>query len=151
MVTWIKLTEFKLADRVVDEPWLLVLDLVEEATRLQIVAEGRWTVLGGLAGTGPDGLAGLALAADQLLLPGCRPGALLGRFGGSSATIDGTVAAAADGTEATAAASPFAIGSHCLFTVPAAVYGPLFVGFNLRQRPIRVETLRLTVQGAILA
>ena len=115
-VNWIELTRFEIARQTVSAPWLLVLETVEEMTRLQIKAEGSWTAIGGLpvmsacggagetgkafspafiapdmtsvraagtaTGSGPDGVAGVPIAPDQLVISSCHIGALIAKIGG---------------------------------------------------------------------
>jgi hypothetical protein len=55
---------------------------------LLIAATGSSTAIPEvLAACGPDGFAGLSLPADRVVLPDAPPGALIGRFGGSSASL----------------------------------------------------------------
>jgi hypothetical protein len=116
-------------------PWLPLVDTIRGATHLRISATGSWSPLPGLlAWCGPDGLAGLVLPADRVVLADAPPGALIGRFGGSSASLK------ADGA--------FAIGSGCVVAVPAGSIGPLFVSFNITARPVQVTALAIEVLGA---
>ena len=98
-------------------------------------ATGSWTALPGLlAPCEPDGLAGLILPADRVVLPDAPPGALIGRIGGSSAGLK------ADGA--------FVIGSSCVVAVPTGSIGPLFVSFNITGRPVQVANIQIEVNGA---
>jgi hypothetical protein len=42
----------------------------------------------------------------------------------------------------------FAIGSHCVTSVPEKSIGPLFVGFNCLARPVNVVRLKIVIAGA---
>jgi len=163
---WHKLTEppFELTWAVVSTPWLCVIDAFRGYTHLRIVAEGTWCQSGGEIGTcDPDGLPGLLLRGDLLTLPDCPVGALIGKLGGSSANVSipsadgGNKSATHNGAAGdSATTSPgslaegkaFAIGSYCVVTLPQNFIGPLFVSFNGLQRPVRISTLRITVEGA---
>src|SRR4051812_28191454 len=70
-------------------PWHFVCEIGEEWLRLCFIAKGRWNCLGdALVPCNPDGHAGLPLAAEQLLIAKCAPGALIGKLGGSIAGRD---------------------------------------------------------------
>ena len=116
-------------------PWLRLVDTIRGATHLMINATGNWTALPGLlAPCGPDGLAGLVLPADRVVLPDAPPGALIGRIGGSSAGLK--------------AEGAFVIGSGCVVGVPAGSIGPLFFSFNITARPVHVTTIAIEVSRA---
>lgn len=146
---WIVLNRFELADTLFDPPWLMIVDVFEHVNRLSFTAEGEWAALAGLEATcGPDGLPGIALAPAALVLPSCRPGALIGKFGGSSANLDDPPAAAAGSPSAPPSA--FAIGTRCVMPLPADARGPLFIGFNGRSRPLQVTQLKLVVAATTI-
>jgi hypothetical protein len=42
----------------------------------------------------------------------------------------------------------FAIGSHCIVTLPQNFIGPLYIGFNGLVRPVNVKELMISVEGA---
>jgi hypothetical protein len=44
----------------------------------------------------------------------------------------------------------FAIGSHCVTSVPEKSIGPLFVGFNCLARPVNVVRLKIVIAGATI-
>jgi len=156
VVKWSELTVYeKKKEEDVVAPWLMVLESVGDNTHLKIESEGEWRVLGSfLPACGPDGLAGLILPNDQLVVAGCRFGALIGKFGGSSAAHRTAQpdASAADATAqsdtSTRADEPFATGAFCLLKLPTGVIGPLFIGFNTPSRPVRVTKLTVKVSGA---
>jgi hypothetical protein len=94
-------------------------------------------------GPGPDGLPGLTLPEDQLIIKDCRFAALIGKIGGSSA-----IHFMPKEPAALIADQPFAVGSVCVLKVPTGTFGPLFLGFNAKARPVRIETLKATIWGA---
>jgi hypothetical protein len=156
-INWKQLTEYKIDQpRQITTPWILALDAPRECTHLQIKAEGRWTPAGGLLGEcEPDGLLGPPVQTDRLVVPDCPVGALIGKFGGSSASLT-----PAPPTPANPAADPpakppaltegkaFAIGSYCVIAIPEKSIGPLYVSFNGLIRPVNVTQLNITVFGA---
>jgi hypothetical protein len=120
--------------------WIPVRDTFAGIPHLRIRATGSWSAIGGmLPQSGPDGLSGVAFEDAQLILAKCPAGALLGKFGGSSASH----VIPADTTLEIAEQHPFAIGSHCVVKVPENGLGPLFVGFNCTYRPIAIQTLTI--------
>jgi hypothetical protein len=135
---------FKTIDEIsngqISEPWLLAVEMIRDVTRLRICAEGSWSPLPGvLADCGPDGHSGLSVPADRLVIPDCAVGALLGRFGGSSAGYQST---------ADADTKPFSIGKYCAVIVPPKAFGPLFIGSNTFARPLKITRLKITIEGA---
>jgi hypothetical protein len=135
IVTWTEIKNFVLPAGDVTAPWVLVVDTIRGATYLQINATGQWTAMTGLlAPCGPDGLAGLTLPLDRLVLPDAPPGALIGRIGGSSASLK--------------ADNAFVLGGSCVVAVPSGSIGPLFVSFNIAARPVSVQSLNVVVSGA---
>ena len=149
-IEWKDFPVFELTDKEVSEPWLMAVELVTitDSAYIRIKAEGRWRILPGIdLDCEPDGRAGLPLAADALKLGWGSAGCLLGRFGGSSAGLP------PQQQEGQAQASPtgiFAIGANCMVAVPADFRGPLFLGFNVAARPVKVESLKVQVAGAKL-
>jgi hypothetical protein len=119
------------------EPWHRVTDVIRGPTHLLIAATGSWTAIPEvLAACGPNGFAGLSLPADRVVLPDAPPGALIGRLGGSSASLK------ADGA--------FPIGLHCVAQLPANSIGPLFVSFNIVVRPVDVAGFTIEVSTATI-
>ena len=139
---WIPVVTYKIdVDREVTEPWLVALaDLDDVTTHLRLVARGSWEAVAGIGNCGPDGRVGVSFPSQRLLLAECPVGALIGRIGGSSAS---TTTAAAAGI----AGAVFPIGSHAVVKVPDDVVGPLFIGFNILLRPVRVAKLELEIAG----
>jgi hypothetical protein len=128
----------------IQQPWLAALDSFGESTLLRVRAEGSWTPFEGLPACGPDGLAGVSYPETGLVITDCLVGALIGRIGGSSATLK---AASAD-TANTGETKAFAIGSYCVLRIPEKALGPLFIGFNSLARPVRLQSLTLTLETA---
>ena len=139
-----------------DPVWRLLLETIVDWKFLRFHADGKWSFATFADHPcGPDGATDLSLERSQLILGDCAPACLIGRFGGSSANLGRAASAdqAPGTTESEGESQPadpaaFAIGSDCLYKVPEGVYGPLFIGFNLIRRPIKIESLTLTVKGA---
>jgi hypothetical protein len=144
MVTakWTELKAFEIAPQAPEsrrEPWLVALDQMPDGTHLKIQAEGEWSMGDGqYASCGPDGLAGMAIPADRLLAADVPFGALLGRIGGSTATLTAVSASAGE-------TKPFAVGTTCIIAIPDKAVGPLLVGFNGVLRPVLLRRLKVAV------
>ena len=135
LVTWTPIAIQPVQAGAIHVPWLKLVDTIRSATHLMITATGGWNAPPGLlAPCEPDGLAGLVLPAERVVLPDAPPGALIGRIGGSS-----------DGLKAEGA---FVIGSSCVVAVPAGSIGPLYVSFNITARPVDVTAIQIEVSGA---
>jgi hypothetical protein len=143
----------------VAEPWVVAWENVPQAAKyLRLKTTGRWTPMSGLPECGPDGLVGLTFPVDRLFVSDCAVGALLGRIGGSSASLKGDAAPASQGGESKpdpAAAKvddgplkPFAVGSHTVIKLSDNAIGPLFIGFNILLRPVSVQTLEITIESS---
>jgi hypothetical protein len=142
---WMELANSHFTDTLFDAPWTCALESFGYADHLRIRAEGEWPAIPGTsARCGPNGFPGLVLADNTLILTTCRAGALIGKFGGSSANVDPVPNAEG----AAASANAFAIGSFCIMPVPANLRGPFFIGFNLRGQAIIVKSLKLVIDGA---
>lgn len=165
-VRWDSLIVFERRDQEINAPWLPVIDSLRDYSHLRITAEGRWLQGSGvIAACGPDGLSGLPLQTDRLAVADCAVGALIGKLGGSSASLSVPAASAlspagAGKVDVGTAAPPsaglsegraFAIGSYCVVALPGNFIGPVFVSFNGLMRPIRIEHLKVTVEGAVAA
>ncbi|WP_027154886.1 hypothetical protein [Mesorhizobium sp. WSM2561] len=145
IVNWSEVATYRKAGEEVTAPWLMALESLGDATHLKIEAEGEWKPAGSvLPACGPDGLASLTLPDTQLILPGCWFGALIGKLGGSSAIHHIPEPAAA----ALVADEPFAIGAFCMLKLPQDTFGPLFISFNVRSRPVSVTALKVKISGA---
>ncbi len=152
-------------------PWLLACEGFKAATHLKITVDGRWRMTRDpVVMIDPDGLA-FALAAEELVLADLPAGALLGKFGGSSAAwglkppakpepavgalgAAGLGAGAADKPDASSDVAPspgraFAIGGFAIVPVPDKVIGPLYVAPNLKRRPLQIVKLKVTVWGGV--
>jgi hypothetical protein len=118
-------------------PWHRVTEVIRGPTHLLITATGNWSPMPDVLTTcGPNGFAGLSLPADRVVLPDAPPGALIGRFGGSSASLK------ADGA--------FPIGLDCVVQLPPNSVGPLFVSFNIVARPVPVQSFAIEVSAATI-
>jgi hypothetical protein len=159
VLTWTDVGGFRCAAEDVTASWLLGWeDLPSAAKYLRLKATGQWTPMSGLPECGPDGIVGQAFPSDRLILPDCAVGALLGRIGGSSATLKpagpadrpaGPAEAKSDSGSVKAdseESKPFAIGSHAVIKLPETGLGPLFIGFNILLRPVPVRALQLTIE-----
>ena len=156
-IQWSELIGVGIRDDDLVAPWLMVLESLDDSTHLKIEAEGDWKVEASVAPScGPDGLPGFTLPGDQLVMAGCRYGALIGKIGGSSAAhrapaqaaaAAGAAPGAGQGAGAVAVGEPFAIGAFCLHKLPGEPSGPLFIGFNTLWRPIGVKAMRLRIFG----
>jgi hypothetical protein len=124
-------------------PWLVALEKFGEGNLLRIQVTGRWTPINGLPGSGPDGLAGLVYPDTALIVSDCPVGALIGRIGGSSATLK---AAGTDNLPGEGKA--FAVGSYCVVKIADEMIGPLFLGFNCLPRPVVVSAFTLDLAMA---
>jgi hypothetical protein len=143
-IKWTELKKFEIAPAQPEsrrEPWLVALDQMPDSSHLRIQAEGEWSMGDGqYASCGPDGLAGLAIPPDRLLFPDAPFGALLGRIGGSTATLTAVGAAAWE-------TKPFAIGASCIIAIPDKAVGPLLAGFNGVLRPVLLIKLKVIISA----
>lgn len=141
-------SKLDLTDKPMKESWLLLAGPWEGVTHLEIQAAGSWKQEG-VGEFGPDGSPDVPFPSDKLTLADCPVGALIGKFGGSSASlaVAGAPTAMTDGL---IEGKPFAIGSYCVVKVPAKSVGPLFVRFNGLQPPITITKLKIDVAGAAL-
>src|SRR5260370_12782747 len=88
VINWTELRTFEIKDAEITAPWLLLVETLRDATHLQIKAEGSWTPMGGLvASCGPDGLAGLPLLPERLIVADCPVAELIRKIGRSSASV----------------------------------------------------------------
>jgi hypothetical protein len=123
-------------------PWIVFPhDIFSTTGYLKFAAEGKWSPVPGMPDCGPDGLVVQNIPADQLIVADCAMGALIGRIGGSSASPKAAGTEPGDG-------KPFAIGSHAVVKLPDGFFGPLFIGFNILRRPLKIEALDLRLYTA---
>jgi hypothetical protein len=118
-------------------PWHFLLEIADSYTLLCLRAEGQWDCLGtAIRPCGPDGHASLYLPDVRLLLVSSPPGALIGKFGGSTA-----------GKES--APSAFGIGSRCVVAMPEKRPAALFIAINgaLQETPPTLTNFRLEILG----
>lgn len=128
-------------------PWSVAVESLSDLTHLTIKASGSWEdCVGQFKPFSPDGHTGISIQADRLILPDAAVGALLGKLGGSSASL----LLPAAGTPSIES-RPFPIGSYCRIALPTASFGPLFVGFNWIVRPLRIITLEVEISGASIS
>jgi hypothetical protein len=138
IVSWVELTSIEqLPVGLFLSPWHKVVDINRGATHLLMRATGTWSAIPGvLEPCGPNGHAGFVLPSDRVVLADAPLGALIGRIGGSAASLQ------PDGV--------FAIGTDCVIPMPADSVGPLFVSFNIASRPIDVRAFTISVYSASL-
>lgn len=94
----------------------------------------------GLSSCEPDGLTGQSFPDDRLFVTDCPLGALIGRIGGSSAGLK-VPAPATDAGET----KPFPVGAYAVVKIPEKTAGPLYLGFNILSRPLRLESLEVEI------
>ena len=138
ILSWTPLTDVRpIAAGPFRMPWHRVTDVIRGPTHLLIAATGSWTAIPEvLAACDPIGFAGLSLPPDRVVLPDAPPGALIGRLGGSSASLK------ADGA--------FPIGLDCVAQLPPNSVGLLFVSFNIVARPVDVASFTIEVSTATI-
>jgi hypothetical protein len=93
------------------------------------------------------------MTSQSLLIPASPAACLVGKFGGSTASLAEAASPKAEGAADTPGPAPetriFAIGAFCVIKLPPKTVGPLFIGFNLVARPIElVEPLTIELGGA---
>jgi hypothetical protein len=119
-------------------PWHFLVEVVDPYGFLSIEAFGEWDCLGAaIKPCGPNGHASFMLPDPRLLLTSSPPGALIGKFGGSSAGHE---------TPSTI----FAIGSRCVVAMPEKRPVPLYIAVNgavVDSSPV-LENFRITISGA---
>lgn len=142
-LNWTTIDTFKQTPQEIISPWIMAkVDLGAATTYLMLVTKkGKWTALAGLPNCEADGLTGQSFPDDRLLMADCAVGALIGRIGGSSASLK-AAAPATDSGES----KPFAVGRFTIVKLPANAVGPLYLGFNILFRPIKiVEDLEVDI------
>jgi hypothetical protein len=146
-IKWNTLSPFKMSAGDIHSAWVVVpIEIPEGVTHLKFHGEGSWKTIAGLDSCGPDGMVGRSYAADQLLLEDCAVGALIGRFGGSTASLKASNA----GTDAEAGTTkPFAVGRHAIVKLPEKFVGPVLLGFNIVRRPVQVESLTVELSSGV--
>jgi hypothetical protein len=132
----------------VNVPWLHAFDSLGDGTHVRILAFGKWQITGdGIGPCPPDGLAGATVDATRLLVPDSPLGALLGKFGGSSATFS-TLSPPPAPTAGPVEGQAFTIGAQLVTALPAKSIRQLYLGFNDLKRPIQLIALRVQVSVA---
>ncbi|SDI38659.1 hypothetical protein SAMN04487926_11618 [Paraburkholderia steynii] len=135
---WESICTLEEKDLPIGYPWYFVTEIIGDWTILRFAATGSWACLGqAIKACGPDGHPGLPIAAERLLLPSSCPGTLLGKFGGSTASLNDNAA--------------FAIGACCYTPMPEKKNCQLFISIN-GARPVSTNVLdliRLEIFGAV--
>jgi hypothetical protein len=141
-LNWSEINKINLPAQDVVAAWLVALEELDPAVKyVRFKAVGKWTAMAGLSACGPDGLIGQSFPDDRLILSDCSVGALIGRIGGSSATLKGPTAPEGGETK------PFPIGCQTVAKLPDNSTGPIYFGFNILVRPLKLESLELTILG----
>jgi hypothetical protein len=101
--------------------WLLALEYISGPKTFKIEACGSWKYSDKIAPCGPDGDPGSLVDKSQCLFADAPIGALLGKIGGSSASMK--------------EAKVFPVGLFCVVELPSketenAVKGPLYFSMN---------------------
>lgn len=142
-LTWKRIDTFIVPERDVVEPWLMALeDFGAATTYLKLISKGAWTAMAGLAECGPDGLIGQSFPDDRMVVTDCAVGALIGRIGGSSASLKAQNPPADSGE-----VKPFPVGRHAVLKLPDKFVGPLYLGFNVLFRPMKLKSLEVEIIG----
>ena len=144
-IQWSNLHTYTKSNEDIDAPWLMALESFGDATYLKIEGDGAWVAHESvLPKCGPNGLAGIKMPDDTLIVTASRFGSLIGKLGGSSAShkVPDTPA------ESLAVSEPFAIGAFCILKIPDNMPGPLFLGFNAVSQTIHIETLTVKIYGS---
>ena len=129
---WSEVAHVQLNSQRLNARWIIASDYVKGPWVLRFKASGRWEPFGGFQ-CDPDGTSGFPLAAERMVVTKGAPGCLIGKLGGSSASLDET------------GSTLFAIGSYAVIAVPDKFAGPLFVGFNLERSQIGLQIISLDV------
>jgi hypothetical protein len=136
-------------NRTVTTPWILTCPSWRSITHLQVAADGMWRqVQDSIGDCGPDGVQGVSVPTEQLTVADCPPGALIGKLGGSSASLGPTSGPAPNPASLLGEGKAFAIGSFCVIALPSGCIGPLYIAFNGLTRPVQVDMLTITIKGA---
>jgi hypothetical protein len=142
-INWSEVAKISLKEQDVVAAWLVALEELDATMKyLRFKASGKWTAMGGLSPCGPDGLVGQSFPDDRLIVSDCAVGALIGRVGGSSATLKGSSSAPEAGET-----KSFPIGCHTVVKLPDNTTGPIYISFNILSRPLKLESLDLTILG----
>jgi hypothetical protein len=73
--------------------------------------------------------------------PAEKPAAPVTEVAGGSSAVPASDGPASGG-------GVFVIGAHCILPVGTALQGPLYIGFNIRSRPVPYKKLKVSVSGA---
>jgi hypothetical protein len=138
---------FSLPKGCADEPWwTAIAQIADGVTHLGLRATGEWIPMKSLKACGPNGRFAEGVPDDRLVITDCLAGALIGRIGGSSASLKVPTPVADTGE-----GKPFAVGAEALIKLPDKGVGPLFFGFNILARPIEISSLEVEIRGWSIA
>lgn len=96
--------------------WTVAYELVEGPCELMISATGTWHYAEAGAECGPDGARVSAITSSRCINDSGPVGALIGKLGGSTAAVEGTV--------------QFVAGRFCVVSIEEGTGGALFLTIN---------------------
>jgi hypothetical protein len=135
---WSNITpQLKLTSQRITSRWLIGVEYLIGPMVLRLKAKGEWEPFSGFR-CGPDGTSTFQLAPERMVITKGSPGCLIGKLGGSCASLDET------------GNILFAIGMYAVISVPDKFVGPLFIGFNLDRTQVGLQLfdLELTIETA---
>jgi hypothetical protein len=134
---WMNVARVLLNSQRVDSRWVTASEYLIGPGVLRFKASGQWEPFDGYR-CGPDGTNGFQLAPERMVVVKGAPGCLIGKLGGSSASLDET------------GNTLFAIGSFAVIALSDQFVGPLYIGFNIdrSQLGLQVTSLDLTIDAA---
>lgn len=143
---------FEMTDEEVIAPWFVACETISGFTHLRITAQGRWTLPAPkVVPFDPDAGAAPAIPTGWPQLSGVPVGALVGKIGGGSAGVmplAPSIGVPPPPPWPVQLDEPFLVGKLCILAIPDKVVGPLYLGFNTPARPMKVTSLKVTVEGA---
>jgi hypothetical protein len=127
----------ELAGQRLTSRWLIGAEYLVGPMVLRLRAQGDWEPFSGFR-CGPDGTSAFQLAPERMVIVKGSPGCLIGKLGGSCASLDET------------GSILFAVGTYAVIAVPDKFVGPLFIGFNLERTQVGLQLfkLELTIEAA---
>jgi hypothetical protein len=133
---WNSLARVQLNSQSVESRWVTATEYLKGPGVLKFKATGEWEPFDGYR-CGPDGTSGFQLAPERMVVVKGAAGCLIGKLGGSSASLD------------EAGSTVFAIGSFAVIALADKFVGPLFIGFNMdrSQRGLQVTSLDLIIEA----
>jgi hypothetical protein len=137
------------AGKAFDAPWTPACADFGAATWIRITATGAWSWSAGACSRArPDGPVADIQCQLTAIMDTAPLGALIGKFGGSSAAAI-PPAATVPPAPGLCADTPFLIGGSCVVQVPKDAIGPLYIALNWAGRPVSIdEALVVKVEGA---